>query len=139
MDVPFHKLRSGILEKIKKNAGKKKNSNSVEVPTFSLLKKIPKLRTKSQYIKIPCRDLKTVYSNRDGSCRRSACIRDSSVPVGEVIPIKGDNRVVPVIASAKRNYLPAEECSTMTNSDVPSDGLSELFSDTVLDWEVERE
>lgn len=57
---------------------------------------------------------------------------ESSVPVGEVISvaIKGDNTVVPVKASAKRNYLLAKECSTITNSDIPFDGLSELFSDT---------
>lgn len=47
--------------------------------------------------------------------------------------IKGDNVVVSIKASAKSNYLLAKECSTISNSDIPSDGLSELFSDT-LSW-----
>lgn len=57
------------------------------------------------------------------------------MPVGEVIPvaIKGDNVVVPIKASSKRNYLPTEECSTISNSSISSDGISELFSDN-LSW-----
>lgn len=37
---------------------------------------------------------------------------------------------MPVKVHAKRNYLPAKECSTPSYSDIPSDRLSELFLDT---------
>lgn len=55
--------------------------------------------------------------------------------MGAVIPVssKGDKVALPAVVSSKRNLIPAEECSTIFNSDIPSDWISELFSDT-LSW-----
>lgn len=60
---------------------------------------------------------------------------ESSAPVGAVIPVasKGDKVALPADVSSKRNLIPAEECSTISDLDIPSDQISELFSDT-LSW-----
>lgn len=39
---------------------------------------------------------------------------------------------MPVKVHAKHNYLLAEECSSPSDSDIPSDGLTELLSDTLF-------
>lgn len=66
---------------------------------------------------------------------------ERGVPVWEVIPMatRGADLEVSIKAKVKRNYLPAEGCSTISDSDISSDKLSELFSDTFLFREVGSE
>lgn len=57
---------------------------------------------------------------------------ESGVPVGTLRPVagKGAEFDIPRVARSRRNLLPAEECSTISDSDIPSERISELFSDT---------
>lgn len=54
---------------------------------------------------------------------------ESGVPLAEMIPvaIKLDNAVVPIKASSKPNYLPGEERSTISNSNIPFRGPRTLL------------
>lgn len=56
---------------------------------------------------------------------------ESGVQVGAVMTVvsKGEEVVLPVDVSTKHNLLPAKECSTISDSDISSNKISELFSE----------